>query len=110
MTTETTAYPSDQGSQDPFLSNSLKDRNRVTKELSLLEANDCVSVEYPKGYNFTFKIHLLPKGLIRGDMLSSLKGRGDLWYNENKNGILGLAITIIVSIITAWITSMIVAE
>ena len=102
-------YPADKGSNNSYMDKPLTDRSRVAKELSILQANDCIKFERPSGFDMMFKVQLLPNGLIRAEKLSSRTGRADLWYSENRNGIIGLAVTIIVSIITAWITSMIAA-
>ncbi|MCE5210338.1 MAG: hypothetical protein LLG40_02155 [Deltaproteobacteria bacterium] len=103
-------YPADKGSNDSYMDKPLTDISRVSKELSILQANDCIKFVQPSGFDTMFKVQLLPNGLIRAEKLSSWRGRADLWYSENRNGIIGLAVTIIVSIITAWITSIIAAK
>jgi hypothetical protein len=103
-------YPADKGSNDSYMDKPLKDRNRVATELSILQANDCIQFERPSGFDMNFRVQLLSKAFLRAEKLSSWIGRVDLWYSEKKNGILGLVVTIIVSIITAWITSMIVSK
>lgn len=100
-------YPSDKRSNDSYMDEPLTDRSRVAKELCILQANDCIEFEQPSGLDMMFEVQLLPNGLIRAEKLSSRTGKADLWYRENRNGIIGLAVTIIVSIITAWITSRI---
>ncbi|HWX78535.1 MAG TPA: hypothetical protein VNZ02_00470 [Steroidobacteraceae bacterium] len=43
-------------------------------------------------------------GADRAIRLHTRRGRMDLWYRENKDGIVGVAITILVSLLTALIT------
>ena len=43
-------------------------------------------------------------GADRAIRLHTLRGRMDLWYREHKDGILGIAITILVSFVTALVT------
>ena len=86
------------------------DKSKVTKELSILKANECIYFDRPTGFDGFFQITLRPKGLIRAERLSSRLGKIELWYRENKNGILGLVVTVVVAIITAYITSKIVTK
>lgn len=91
--------------ENSYLDKPLRDRGLVAKELTILQASDCLEFTRPSGVDMRFKIKLLPNGLLRAESLSSLRGRVELWYSENKNGIFGLGVTIAVSAITAWITS-----
>lgn len=89
-----------------YLDKPLRDRGLVAKELTILQANDCLEFTRPSGFDMRFKIKLQPNGLLRAESLSSTSGRVELWYSEHKNGILGLIVTIAVAAITAWITSI----
>lgn len=93
-----------------FMDKPLIDRSLIAKELSILQANDYLEFKRPTGFDLIFKVQLLPNGIIRAEKLSSRMGKVELWYSENKNGIFGLAVTVIISIITAWITSKIVTK
>lgn len=51
-----------------------------------------------------FSIAVTFAGADRAIRLHTRRGRMDLWYREHKDGILGLAVTILVSFLTAMIT------
>lgn len=93
------------GTDDAYSYMSLEGRDSVAKELSFLQATDCIELVHPKGFDRTFKVTLLRCGMQRAVKLSSRKGRADLWIRDNRNGLLGLVVTILVSIVIAWITS-----
>jgi len=104
-------YTLEKEPNDKFsLYESLKDRSKVAKELSFLQANDYIEFQRPSGFGNHFRVKLLPKGIIRAEKLSSKLGEIELWYSENKDGIFGLVWTIIISIITAWITTKIATK
>jgi hypothetical protein len=46
-------------------------------------------------------------GADRAIRLHSRRGRVDLWYKENKDGIVGLGITVLISFATALLTVLI---
>jgi len=92
--------------ENSYLDKPLRDRGLVAKELTILQANDCLEFTRPSGFDMRFKIRLQPNGLLRAENLSSIPGRIELWYSEHKNGILGLVVTITVAAITAWIASI----
>ena len=46
-------------------------------------------------------------GADRAIRLHSRRGRMDLWYRENKDGVLGLGITVLISFVTALVTAII---
>lgn len=100
-------YPAVKGTgEKSYLDKPLSDRAMVAKELAILQANNCIEFTRPSGFDMRFKIKLHPEGLLRAESLSSMSGRVELWYSEHKDGIFGLGVTITVSAITAWITSM----
>lgn len=100
-------YPAVKGPEETtYLDKALRDISLVAKELTILEAKDCLEFTRPSGFDMCFKIKLQPNGLLRAESLSSMPGRVELWYSEHKNGILGLVVTIAVAAITAWITSI----
>ncbi len=43
-------------------------------------------------------------GADRAIRLHTRRGRADLWYRENKDGIVGVTITVLISLVTALIT------
>ncbi len=100
-------YSATKGAEEKsYLEKPLSDRAMVAKELAILQANSCIEFTRPSGFDMRFKIKLQPEGLLRAERLSSISGKVELWYSEHKDGIFGLAVTIVVSSITAWITSM----
>jgi hypothetical protein len=99
-------YPVGKGANSSYLERPLKDKARVTKVLSVLSAKSYISFVAPVGFDFTFKIKLLPSGLLRAEKLDSVPGKLGLWYSDHKDGIIGLLITVLVSVITALITTM----
>lgn len=104
-------YSAEKGPNDKsYLDKLLRDKSKVAKELSILQANEFIEFNRSSGFDMHFNVKMLPKGLIRAENLTTRIGRIDLWYSENKNGIFGIVATIIVSIITAWITSKIVTK
>jgi hypothetical protein len=49
-------------------------------------------------------------GADRAIRLHTRRGRMDLWYRENKDGVVGMAITILISLVTALITVLVVGK
>ena len=49
-------------------------------------------------------------GADRAIRLHTLRGRMDLWYREHRDGIVGIAITILISLITALITVLVMSK
>ena len=47
-------------------------------------------------------------GADRAIRLHTRRGRLDLWYRENKDGIVGVTITVLISLVTALITVLVV--
>jgi len=49
-------------------------------------------------------------GADRAIRLHTRRGRLDLWYRENKEGIVGVTITVLISLVTALITVLVVIK
>ena len=49
-------------------------------------------------------------GADRAIRLHSRRGRMDLWYREHRDGVFGLAITVLISAITALITVLVIGK
>ncbi len=49
-------------------------------------------------------------GADRAIRLHTRRGRLDLWYRENKDGIVGVSITILISLVTALLTILVVIK
>jgi hypothetical protein len=60
-------------------------------------------IKYSKRGDGTLRIAVTFAGADRAIRLHSRRGRMDLWYREHKDGILGMATTIVVSLVTALI-------
>ena len=60
-------------------------------------------IKYTRGNDATLSIAVTFAGADRAIRLHTRRGRMDLWYREHKDGILGMIITILVSIVTALI-------
>jgi hypothetical protein len=60
-------------------------------------------IKYSKRRDATLSVAVTFAGADRAIRLHTRRGRMDLWYREHKDGILGLAATVIVSFITALI-------
>ena len=60
-------------------------------------------IKYTKRSDATLSIAVTFAGADRAIRLHTGRGRMDLWYREHKDGILGLATTVIVSFVTALI-------
>lgn len=80
--------------------------NFVERELSLLKAKNYLDFERSKPLEETFKITILPVGICRAQQLSTVFGRVDLFYRDNKNGIFGVFLTIVVSATTSFMVSL----
>lgn len=61
-------------------------------------------IKYTQRSDATFSVAVTFAGADRAIRLHTRRGRMDLWYREHKDGILGLAITVIVSFLTALAT------
>jgi len=61
-------------------------------------------ITYTKRADATMSVAVTFSGADRAIRLHTRRGRIDLWYREHKDGILGLATTIAVSLVTALIT------
>ena len=60
-------------------------------------------VKYSKRRDATLSVAVTFAGADRAIRLHTRRGRMDLWYREHKDGILGLATTVIVAFVTALI-------
>jgi hypothetical protein len=49
-------------------------------------------------------------GADRAIRLHTRRGRLDLWYRENKDGIVGVTITVLISVVTALLTVLVVIK
>ena len=49
-------------------------------------------------------------GADRAIRLHTRRGRMDLWYRENKDGVVGMTITVLISLVTALITVLVVSK
>jgi hypothetical protein len=61
-------------------------------------------IKYVKQRDATNIVAVTFAGADRAIRLHSRRGRLDLWYKENKDGLLGLAITALVAFVTALLT------
>jgi hypothetical protein len=61
-------------------------------------------IKYVKQRDATIVVAVSFAGADRAIRLHSRRGRVDLWYKENKDGILGLLITALISSVTAMLT------
>lgn len=78
----------------------------VERELSLLKAKNCLDFERPKALEKNFKITILPMGICRAQQLSTILGCVDLFYRDNKSGIFGVVLTILISATTSLVVSL----
>ena len=67
-------------------------------------------IKYVKNRDATITVSVTFAGADRAIRLHSKRGRADLWYREHKDGILGIGITILVSLATALATVLILAR
>lgn len=88
-----------------YLDRPLRDKARVIKVLSILAAKRQVSFVSPTGFDSLFQIKLLSDGLLRGEKLDSFFGKIELFYSDNKNGIIGLLLTALVSAVVSLLTT-----
>jgi|GEM_PF-5645339 len=91
--------------EDSYLDRPLRDKARIIKVLSILAAKKQVSFVSPTGFDSLFRIKLLPEGLLRGEKLNSIFGKTELLYSDNKNGIMGLLLTAIISAVVSLLTT-----
>jgi hypothetical protein len=61
-------------------------------------------IKYVKQRDATILVAVTFAGADRAIRLHSRRGRLDLWYKENKDGFLGLAVTALISCLTALLT------
>jgi hypothetical protein len=61
-------------------------------------------IKYVKQADATHIVAVTFTGADRAIRLHSRRGRMDLWYKEHKDGIFGLALTVLISFITALLT------
>jgi hypothetical protein len=100
-------YPAmEEKNETSYLDRPLRDKARVIKALSILTAKKQVSFVSPTGFNSTFRIKLLSDGLLRAEKLDSYFGKLELLYTDNKNGIIGLLLTAIISAIVSLLTTI----
>ena len=59
---------------------------------------------YTERGDATFRVAVSFAAADRAIRLHTRRGRMDLWYREHKDGILGLAVTIVVAFVTALLT------
>jgi hypothetical protein len=64
-------------------------------------------IKYVKQRDATNILAVTFAGADRAIRLHSRRGRVDLWYKENKDGIVGLGITVLISFATALLTVLI---
>jgi hypothetical protein len=65
-------------------------------------------IKYTKKDEATLSVAVTFAGADRAIRLHTRRGRMDLWYREHKDGILGLAATVLVALVTALITVLVV--
>jgi hypothetical protein len=58
-------------------------------------------IKFTRSGNATLLVAVTFAGADRAIRLHTYRGRMDLWYRENKDGILGIVITVLVSSVTA---------
>ena len=61
-------------------------------------------IKYTKRKDAAFSVAVTFAGADRAIRLHTRRGRMDLWYREQRDGILGIAATVLVSFLTALIT------
>jgi len=61
-------------------------------------------IKYTKRKDAAFSVAVTFGGADRAIRLHTRRGRMDLWYREQRDGILGIAATVLVSFLTALIT------
>lgn len=103
-------YSVDKGANESYLERPLKDKASLIRELSSLSAKSCVSFEPPKGLDLTFRLKLLPEGLLRAEKLNSCYGQIELWYSDHKGGVIGVLLTIAISAVTSIITTLLTGK
>lgn len=65
-------------------------------------------IKYAKRSDGSMSVAVTFAGADRAIRLHTRRGRMDLWYREHKDGILGMAATVLVSFITALLTVLLV--
>lgn len=61
-------------------------------------------IKYVKNRDGTFSVSVTFAGADRAIRLHSARGRVDLWYREHRDGVVGLAFTVLISFVTALLT------
>jgi hypothetical protein len=64
-------------------------------------------IKFTKRSDGLFVVSVTFAGADRAIKLHTFRGRADLWYREHKEGALGLAITALVSLVTAFTTVLV---
>ncbi len=64
-------------------------------------------IRFTRSSDSTLSVAVTFAGADRAIRLHTRRGRMDLWYREHKDGILGIATTVLVSLVTALITVLV---
>jgi hypothetical protein len=64
-------------------------------------------IKYTRRDSVTLSVAVTFAGADRAIRLHTRRGRTDLWYREHKDGVLGLAMTVLVAFLTALVTVLI---
>jgi hypothetical protein len=67
-------------------------------------------ITYSKRGDETLSVAVTFAGADRAIRLHTRRGRMDLWYREHKDGIFGIATTVVVSFLTALITMVVMMQ
>lgn len=67
-------------------------------------------IKFAKNRDATISVSVTFAGADRAIRLHSNRGRADLWYREHKDGILGIAITVLISFATALATVLLLTR
>jgi hypothetical protein len=90
-----------------YLTDLSKGRQRAAAPLSYLKESGFITCENPDGL---FHISVTAKGAEVARELDTRLGRLNILYQKHKNGIIGIILTILTSIVTALATSYFVAR
>lgn len=94
-------------SKGNYIEDIAKTRNRVIGPISFLQASGYIDF---KNTSSGFQVKLTAKGAEYARELDSFYGRLNLAYKARKDGIWNIAITILVAVVTAFLTSLVVAK
>jgi hypothetical protein len=64
-------------------------------------------IKYARRDSVTLSVAVTFAGADRAIRLHTRRGRTDLWYREHKDGVLGMAMTVLVAFLTALVTVLI---